>query len=404
MFSFRERTPHFWDFSAVPLLPAVASFLPERLACSACRWRAYKVASGDADSRCGRAVFLVDVLSILLLLTCFVVASLPQYREQAPGVFAASALPSAVERTVSLACAGLYAALYAVRLACVTALPSREELAGLAAQVQREEELAGARGGGGGGGQGSGGRSPLLPPSRQRLHALTAAAPSLLQEEAWEDSEEEEEETAEERSAYAAAAAAEAAAAAARDGGGTGSAQPCSYSRGGLQRAALRLLHFALLPSSLMDLLSFLPVALDAALGAPPALLLLRALRFLRVLRLLRATSETLSFRLVRRSLHNASGALCFSLVPTLCVVLAFFSAAIFYCEGGEWREVDVPVAGYYRPDVSGTGLQLSPFRSVVHTAWFVMVTLSTLGYGDMTPTSAVGKVVTTAMIATGIM
>ena len=93
MFSFRDRTPNLFEFSAVPLLPAVNSFLPSHLACSACRWRAYKVASGDADSRCGRAVFLLDVLSILLLLACFTVASLladadwpPVQRHPPPGL------------------------------------------------------------------------------------------------------------------------------------------------------------------------------------------------------------------------------------------------------------------------------------------------------------------------------
>ena len=381
MLTFRDSTQSFWAWAHLPLLPDVATYLPAAYPCSRCRWRVYKVASGDADSRCGRLVFLLDVISIASLLLCFTVSSLPDYRERAPGQFGGTPVPARVFQAVSLACAALYAALYALRLGSVTAVPGREELAALAAQVQQEGAEGGAR------------EFLLAAPFGKRPHPLSSSGPSPHGEGgAWEeDSEEEEEELAEERAVYA------------RSGSANDAGEECLYARGGCGRSTRRLAQFLLLPSAMLDLASFLPVFLDLALGSPQQLLILRVTRFLRVLRLLRATSETLSFRLVRRSLKNASGALLFSLLPTLCVVLVMFSAGIFLCEGGEWDASAAP-PGFYRPDVTGTRRELTPFRSVVHSTWFVLVTLSTLGYGDMTPTSAVGKLVTALTIATGIM
>ena len=372
MYAFRERTKNFWDWQSVPFLPSVGSFLPSRYGCSSCRWRAYKVLGGDADSVLGRCVFLLDAFSIAALLLCFTVQSLPEYREQTPSQYQRSGVPHQVFSVVSLCSASLYLTLYSLRLLCVTALPGKEELPALLAEVQQESPEDGAA---------------LLP--RSVSSVLQSRAPEAGG--SWEDSEVEAEEEVEEKVAWAASAPSGAAAA------------PCAYAAGGLCRALTRLAQFVLLPTSLIDLLSFLPVLLDLALGAPPGLLVLRVTRFLRALRLLRATTETLSFRLVWRSLQNAAGALLHALLPTLLVVLLMFSAALFYCEGGVW-ETQEGVPGFYRPDVTGTRRELTPFRSVVHTWWFVLVTLSTLGYGDMVPTSAVGKVVTACTIAVGII
>jgi len=83
------------------------------------------------------------------------------------------------------------------------------------------------------------------------------------------------------------------------------------------------------------------------------------------------------------------------------------FSCAIFLCEKGTWYEVS-PVPGegpgWFRPNVSGAAMEATPFESVIHTLWFVLVTLSTLGYGDMVPTSPAGKLVTSFAVFTGIV
>ena len=409
MLEYRDKERSFWDWSSVPLFPTLNGFLPSRLWLSRLRWQSFKVLGGDGDSRAGRTVFLLEAFSLIALMCTFTVASLPGYRERhADSIVSFSAtldgisIPLAVFRVTSLVCAAVYATLFAVRLACVTALPSRTELVDLVAAAQAEgpEDQEFLLGGLGGAVRSSlGGRGASSP--------LSAHAPSLLHD-GWEDSEEEEEEGLDERALFSTAAAQAEDASAALGGSGAAAAAPAgaakgptAYERGGITRGASRLAHFFLLPSSVVDLLSFFPAFLDLALGTPSGLLLLRVARFLRVLRLLRATSETLSFRLVKRSLRNASGALCFSLLPTLAVLLLIFSAAIFLCEGGRW---DDTAQEFLRPDVTGTRSERTPFLSVVHSTWFVLVTLSTLGYGDMTPTSAVGKVVTSCAISSGIV
>ena len=65
MFSYRDRTPNLFDFAAVPLLPAVNSFLPSHLACSACRLAtsAGVAIGGNTMLLIGGALLLVLVMS-----------------------------------------------------------------------------------------------------------------------------------------------------------------------------------------------------------------------------------------------------------------------------------------------------------------------------------------------------
>ena len=374
MFNVREN---YRSERGVSCLPNLGSFLPRKYVLSRHRWAMFKCSGGDLDSSLGRLVRLLEAILAILLVVTFTVSSLPQYRERNPGNFGSSSIPATVFVWTSWLSSSFFAFLFTVRLLCVTSVPSKEELDDLVLQVQREK--------------------PDMQPILSRGDSLSLGAQNQEEEEIWGDSEEEEAKeeakfSGENFTPYTPS----------YEPGKTYSSG--SYDRGGLCRGSAMLIKFLSLPSTILDLLSFLPAFLDLSLGSPPELLIFRVARFVRVLRLLRSTSETLAFRLVRRSLANASSGLWSSLLPTLLVVMALFSSAIYYCEGGTWKDDGAQGPGFYRPDVTGTRTELTPFRSVLHSAWFVLVTLSTLGYGDMTPTSAVGKLVTALAIGTGIV
>lgn len=60
-----------------------------------------------------------------------------------------------------------------------------------------------------------------------------------------------------------------------------------------------------------------------------------------------------------------------------------------------------------YRPWTSGTrepSFEETPFESIVHGFWFVIVTITTVGYGDMIPKTPAGKAVGTMMILGGVI
>eukprot|EP00971_Amphidinium_carterae_P242948 4823879-Amphidinium_carterae.1 len=60
----------------------------------------------------------------------------------------------------------------------------------------------------------------------------------------------------------------------------------------------------------------------------------------------------------------------------------------------------------YLRPDGSFYTdlLEESPFSSIIHSFWYVIVTITTVGYGDFYPTTAWGKLVGFVTILNGIV
>lgn len=127
---------------------------------------------------------------------------------------------------------------------------------------------------------------------------------------------------------------------------------------------------------ALIDLVAVLP-ALLGLLGADD----LRVLRLLRLLRMIKLTRHSRVFNLlwsVFREEAPTIGALIFILTLTLTV-----SAALaFMVEGDE---------------------QSAVFSSIPAAMWWAIETLTTVGYGDMVPVTAVGKILGGVVSIVGI-
>lgn len=127
---------------------------------------------------------------------------------------------------------------------------------------------------------------------------------------------------------------------------------------------------------ALIDLVSILP-ALLGLLGADD----LRVLRLLRLLRMLKLTRHSRVFNLIGAVFREEAptiGALVFILTLTLTV-----SAALaFMIEGEE---------------------QPAVFSSIPAAMWWAIETLTTVGYGDMVPVTAMGKLLGGVVSIVGI-
>ena len=128
----------------------------------------------------------------------------------------------------------------------------------------------------------------------------------------------------------------------------------------------------------LVDLLSILPSYL--ALFVPGAnywlvIRLLRVLRVFRVLKLVRYLSEA---NLLLRSMY-ASRRKIFVFFTAVLVLSVIFGSLMFFVEG---------------PD--------NGFTSIPRSIYWTIVTITTVGYGDITPQTAVGQVIATMAMLTG--
>jgi voltage-gated potassium channel len=126
-------------------------------------------------------------------------------------------------------------------------------------------------------------------------------------------------------------------------------------------------LRFARQPALIIDLLAFLPFYLSGIFAID-----LRILRTLRLLRFLKLSRYSPAMHTLVRVLSNERKALLGA--GLLLAMALLFSATLMYHIEGETQ-----------PD---------NFGSIPSAAWWAIATLTTVGYGDATPVTALGKFV----------
>lgn len=135
---------------------------------------------------------------------------------------------------------------------------------------------------------------------------------------------------------------------------------------------------YAVTPYAIIDLLSILPYLLvNTGFNSS----FIRSLRLLRIFRLFRVKKYAIFVQLMKKILGNIKEELIVLLFYTV-VMIIILSFIIFEVE----HEV--------QPEV---------FSNVFQTMWWAVATLTTVGYGDMYPITAAGKVITTAITIIGI-
>ncbi len=142
-------------------------------------------------------------------------------------------------------------------------------------------------------------------------------------------------------------------------------------------------LKYMLTPGALIDLLAFLPSLLHYYVPAfgKIDLRMLRLLRFMRFFRLFRLTAYTRSAQMIFNVFKSRFNELLLSFVMVIFLII-IASCLLYFAEHNAQPKV---------------------FSSVPATLWWAVVTLTTTGYGDMSPHTPLGKILAGVIMLTGV-
>jgi voltage-gated potassium channel len=139
-----------------------------------------------------------------------------------------------------------------------------------------------------------------------------------------------------------------------------------------------RPLGYALSFFGLVDLLAVVPTYLSVFFAGAQSLIVIRALRLLRIFRVLKLGHFVGEARMLRAALHGSLRKITVFLGTVLTIVLIV--GALMYLVEGE----------------------ASGFTSIPQGMYWAIVTLTTVGYGDIAPQTVVGKLLASVVMILG--
>ena len=146
---------------------------------------------------------------------------------------------------------------------------------------------------------------------------------------------------------------------------------------------------------NIIDLVAIIPFYVSLAADSGSSLSIIRILRLARVIRLLRSGKGKFQkgLSVLSRTLVD-SAPMCAFLLFIAMIVFVICGSIEYLLEGGVFRvTADTPDGAYYRRNLLSNAFELTPFESVLHGLYWSVVTSTTVGYGDMYPTSPGGRV-----------
>jgi voltage-gated potassium channel len=128
----------------------------------------------------------------------------------------------------------------------------------------------------------------------------------------------------------------------------------------------------------IIDLLSLLPILFLWVDPSASHLVVVRILRVLRLFRILRLTEFLVEEQLLIRAIQQSSK-MIFIFFLIVAILATVFGSIMYVIEGPE-----------------------NGFNSIPEGIYWAVVTITTVGYGDITPQTAIGKSVSTLVMLTG--
>eukprot|EP00301_Raphidiophrys_heterophryoidea_P025624 c8644_g1_i1.p1 GENE.c8644_g1_i1~~c8644_g1_i1.p1 ORF type:complete len:587 (-),score=122.60 c8644_g1_i1:116-1876(-) len=135
---------------------------------------------------------------------------------------------------------------------------------------------------------------------------------------------------------------------------------------------------------------------LKGGFGSGSGVSAFRVLRCLRMLRLLKGVRYSQGLQIFATTIFRSLEAL-WVLGLLLCMFTLGLATLQYYAERGTYSD---EIGDYVRPGEDTP----SPFRNIPNSLWWAIVTLTSVGYGDMTPITPQGKVIASLAAVIGVM
>jgi hypothetical protein len=154
-------------------------------------------------------------------------------------------------------------------------------------------------------------------------------------------------------------------------------------------QAKPHILTYVLQGMNIVDFVAILPAYLELAMGdsSGGGLAVLRILRMARIFRMIKVGSYAENLAIVLEGLRRSRTGLL--LMVYLVIIFMIVMASLLYMVEGD-------------PDTADASSGV--FVSIPHTFWCIIVTMSSVGYGDMFPTSDPGRAIGSFVMLTGIL
>ncbi len=128
----------------------------------------------------------------------------------------------------------------------------------------------------------------------------------------------------------------------------------------------------------IIDFLSIIPTYISLVIAGSQFLIIIRVLRLLRVFRILKLVKFTYaSIYLLHAFKHSREKIIIF--FGTVLVIVTIVGAIMYLIEGPE-----------------------NGFRSIPQSIYWAIVTITTVGYGDIAPATALGQIIASFLMITG--
>lgn len=133
---------------------------------------------------------------------------------------------------------------------------------------------------------------------------------------------------------------------------------------------------------NIIDLISILPFYLSLILDEGGGIDVLRVIRVIRVVRIFKLTRHSRGLHILGNTIHASLHELAM-LALFLFIGVILFSSAVYYAE---------------------SQVLSKDFQSIPHAFWWAVVTMTTVGYGDITPVTFIGKIVGAMCAISGVL